>query len=263
MDLITFPPGVLGDEPRRIRVLARGEGWFAVDKPAGLALAADALHPEGAPSLAGAIHAAALAGKPQLTALGIGGCSRIHSLDAEASGVAILACGEGEASALRNSLGSGRWEFTYQFLAQGSSGEPSITCDLPIAKHPTLARMIVSHRQGKRCATIFTREKILGGFELWTALTRENRPNQVRLHAAESGLRLLGEYTYGRVPPVLLSSLKRKYRPGRHAEQPLHPGLALHLQEVRFPAPGSAEAGVRAGRPKTFDALVRRLEEHA
>ncbi len=66
--LITFPPGVLGEAPVRLPVVAQGPGFFAVVKPAGLVVVEDPLH-EGVPALAPALREALRAGKRQLAEL--------------------------------------------------------------------------------------------------------------------------------------------------------------------------------------------------
>jgi len=262
---ITFPPGVLGEDPVRLEVLACGEGWFALDKPAGLLLAPDALHPPETPSIVEAIQAAALAGKPQLTALGIAGCGRVHALDTEISGVAILATSESSAATLRNQLGSGAWEFVYEIVCQGADGPAERRCDRPIVRHadPNRFRMVLSAREGKRCQSHFLRSEAWGGYSLWEVRTADNRPHQVRAHAAECGLRIVGEAVYGRVRNVYLSSLKRGYRPGREQERPLHPGLAAHLRFIRCGQPGSGGFSVESRRPKTLSTLLARLQDAA
>lgn len=260
-DLITFPPGVLGTEPLRLPVLARGAGWFAIAKPAGLLLASDAFHAEEAPSIVAAIHAAALAGKAQLASLGIGGCARIHTLDAEVSGAAVLASTEETAALLRNHIGSGRWEFVHELITEAHDGPDELLCELPLVRHETEPEMVVSHRAGKRCRTQFKLVRRLGRHALWQATTAESRPHQVRVHAAESGLRIVGESLYARVRQVYVSSLKRGYRPGHDDERPLHPGLALHLRVVRA-LPGSRpNVAAEAPLPKSMTALIRRLDE--
>jgi len=262
-DLITFPPGVLGTAPLRLPVVARGEGWFAIAKPPRLLLASDGLHPDDAPSIVGAIHAAATAGKPQLASLGIAGCARIHSLDAEISGAAVLATTEETAALLRNHVGSARWEFIYDLVTEAHDGPDEITCDLPLVRHETEPEIVVSHRTGKRSTTRFRLVRRFARHALWEARTMENRLHQVRVHAAESSLRIVGESHYARVRAVYLSSLKRGYRPGRDDERPLHVGLALHLREIRA-LPGSRPAvAAVAPQPKTLVALIRRLGDHA
>ncbi len=260
--MITFPPGVLAPEPVRLNILARGTGWFAIDKPAGLLLAPDTLHPEDAPSIVGAIHAAATAGKPQLAALGIGGCARIHAMDAEISGVAVLAADPDAAARMRAALGSGRWHFHGELVAETVDGPGEFECDLPLVRHASQPRIIVSHREGKRCRTAFTRLQSLGSHALWRAVTAENRLNQIRVHAAESGLRIAGEALYGRVRAVYLSALKRRYRRGTEDERPLHAGVALHLHRINF-EDSAGPVEIESPRPKSLAALVRRLAQRA
>lgn len=261
-DVITFPPGILTPEPLRLPVLAQGEGWFAIGKPAGLLLAADVFHAEDAPSIVGAIHAAALAGKPQLAALGISGCARVHTLDAELSGAALLASTEEVAALLRNHIGSARWEFVHDLVTEAFDGPGEIVCELPLVRHETEPEMIVSHRAGKRCRTTFTLKERLGRYARWEAHTLENRPHQIRVHAAESGLRIVGEMHYARVRRVFLSSLKRGYRAGRDEERPLHRDIALHLRVVRALAGSRPAVSAEMPLPKTFTALIRRLGEY-
>ncbi len=260
-DLITFPPGVLDPGPVRLSIVARGESWFALDKPAGLILAPDAFHEDNAPTVVTAIHAAATAGKPQLAALGITGCSRIHALDAELGGVVVLASSEKAAPAMRNEIGTGKWEFTYDLVTEAYEGPDTIECDLPLLRHGRLPRMVVSHHAGKRCTTKFTLVRRLGAYVLWEVRTNENRAHQVRAHAAECGLRIVGEFLYVRVRLVYLSALKRDYRPGRDEERPLHPGLALHLRKVTSGKGAAFTVSAESKRPKTLATLIKRLEE--
>jgi len=263
-ECITFPAGVLGAEPARLPVLARGEGWMALAKPAGVSVGSEALEPTAA-DLIGALQSALAAGKPQLLRLGITHAGRVHHIDAAATGAVVLALGAEAEARSRNDVGSQRWEFVFDVLAEANVGdEPApLTCDLPLVRHATEPRMVVSHATGKKCATTFTPVRSLGRWGLWEARTQDNRPHQIRVHARESGLRIPGENTYGRVPRVFLSQLKSKYRAGGDDERPLHPGLALHLREIGFR--GAAEAAIRvvAERPKSFEVLLRRLADSA
>jgi 23S rRNA pseudouridine1911/1915/1917 synthase len=261
-DMLTFPAGALGVDPVRLPIIAREEGWLALNKPAGLAVGADPLEAQHA-DLVSALSAAITAGKPQLAKLGISYVGRVHGLDAVATGVAVLALSPAAETDMRNAVGSQRWEFVYDVLAQtGKHAEDiAIACDLPLARHATEPRMIVSRATGKKCATHFTPARSLGRWTLWEARTRDNRPHQVRVHASERDLRVPGESTYGSVPRVFLSDLKSKYRAGRDLERPLHPSIAMHLREVRFTTSGGVETHVTTPRPKSFEVLLRRLAE--
>jgi 23S rRNA-/tRNA-specific pseudouridylate synthase len=260
-ELITFPAGVLGPDPCRLAVLARGDDFFAVSKPSGVALAPDALE-EGEPSLLDALAAALRAGKPQLERLAIRHCGRVHGLDAPATGAVVIASSpEGEAR-LRNAAGSRRMEFVYDLVAERIDEPREFCCTLPVARHSAQPRMVVSHRTGRKCETLFTPVRELGGHVLWEARTCENRPHQIRLHAAENGLRIPGEHIYGRVSLVYLSRLKAAYRPGRGEERPLHAPLALHLREIVIKSATARVTLACAEMPRSLATMVDLLAEH-
>jgi 23S rRNA-/tRNA-specific pseudouridylate synthase len=263
-DCLTFPAGVLGAEPARLPVLARGDDWIALAKPAGVSVGSEALEPTAADLLV-ALQGALAAGKPQLLTLGITHAGRVHHIDAAATGVVVLALGAGAEARLRNDVGSHRWEFVFDVLAEANVGDEAtpLTCDLPLVRHASEPRMVVSHATGRKCATTFGPVRSLGRWALWEARTRDNRPHQIRVHARESGLRIPGENTYGRVPRVFLSQLRVKYRAGRDDERPLHPGLAVHLREIVFTGPDQTAIRVVAEPPKSFAVLLRRLADSA
>lgn len=258
-ELISFPPGVLGADAVRLPVLVRQADWFAVNKPAGVAVCADPLEP-AAPGLLEAIGAALHAGKPQLQRLGIADCARVHGLDAEATGALVLATSPEAHARLRNAVGSRRVQFVYEFVASGRLA-CEVDCALPLARHSAEPRMVVSHRDGRISETSFRLVRELGEYRVWEARTRENRPHQVRLHAAESGLRIPGEAIYGRVPLVYLSAVKRGFRPGRGEERSLHSPLALHLREIEIHEEG-ATVRVSAPLPRSLAVMIELLERH-
>lgn len=263
-DLITFPAGALGVDPVRLPVLARGDGWLAFSKPADLAFGKDVLCPS-APDLLPAMMAAVTAKKPQLVALGIEHVGRVFPVETAASGVVVIATNPETETRMRNAVGSRKWEFVYDFLAQQTAaGAPTaMTCDLPLVRHATELRMLVSHAGGKKCETMFTPMHSFGRWTRWEARSAENRPHQVRVHAWECGLHIPGDGVYGRVPRVYLSQIKRRYRPSQREERPLHPSLCLHLREVAFPDANGAIIRVEVARPKTLAVMQRRLEEAA
>jgi len=263
-DLITFPSGVLGVDPVRLPVLGQGDGWLAFSKPADMAFGKDVFSP-ASPDLLPALQEAVAAQKPQLISLGIAHVGRVHPVETAASGVVVFATNPKAETRLRNAVGSRQWEFVYDLLAQQTSSDApvALTCDLPLVRHATEPRMTVSHATGKKCETVFTPLHSFGRWTRWEARSAENRPHQVRVHAWECGLHVPGDGLYGRVPRVYLSQIKRRYRPGRRDERPLHPSLCLHLREIAFPEAGGQMVRIECARPKTLEVMQRRLEEAA
>lgn len=259
--LLTFAPGELGPEPLRVPVLRLEPAWFALDKPAGVAAAPDLFRPRGT-DLVRAVRQQLRVGKRQLAALGVSGIHRINDLDTEVGGVLLCAQNEAEADRLRNALGSGLVEFVYRLVARGPGPENAVVCDLPLVADPRENRMAVSHARGRKCATSFRLLRRFRGFSEWEATTVYDRWHQVRLHAFETGLPLVGDRLYGGDTPLLLSELKRRYR--SHGEEaPLHPGPVLHLARMSFPGADGSRVTVESPAPKRFAVVLSRLEQHA
>jgi len=258
---ISFPEGFLGSRPRKFELLTNRADCFAVNKPAGMACYQHdwAL---GRPDFSMALRRSLLEGKPQLARLGIEGVFRVYNLEAEASGALLYAKTEEAEARYRNAFGAEQMDFLFHLLVRPEGEDPERVCALPVARHFEEPRMAVSHKTGKKCETRFRRLRRYGPYELWEARSRQLRLHQVRLHAAESGLRIVGDPLYGANEQLYLSRIKRDYRPGRRPERPLRQGLCLHLLRVEAPAFGSGSGEalvVQAPLHKGFAAALSQL----
>jgi 23S rRNA-/tRNA-specific pseudouridylate synthase len=56
--------------------------------------------------------------------------------------------------------------------------------------------MVISHKTGKKSRTDFRFIENVGPYEHWQATTRFPRPHQIRLHAHECGIGIIGENLY-------------------------------------------------------------------
>lgn len=262
-NFISFPPDTLDPKPVRLPLIARGAEWFALAKPAGLPWRPDAWIPHTT-DIVREVRNQLRAGKPQLVRLGIDAITGIAGPDLVASGVTLFARTSAAADHLANALGSGQVELTYTFLTRSRIIDDAVTCELPLAPHPTEPRMIVSHALGKKTVTHFRHEKRFRGFGLWSATTTFDRMHQLRVHAAEVGLPIIGESRYGAVASVYLSEIKKDYRSTTwRAELPLYGELCLHLAKITFVDSGGTRRTVETPPPKPFAVLLKRLAEHA
>lgn len=257
---ISFPEGYLGSRPARFPLLVNDDELFCLNKPAGMACFQHGWT-QGRPDFTAALRRELLNRKPQLERLGLEGIFRIYNLEAEVSGALLYAKTEAAEGRWRNVFGSRQIEFTYHLLAETEAPERELACDLPVAAHFNEDRALVSHATGKKCETRFRYLRAYGRFQLWEAKTRDMRLHQVRLHAAELGLRILGDRLYGGAPPIYLSSLKRGYRGDRERERPIYDGLCLHLLSLAFEAPGVCREPIHAPLPERFATLLKRLED--
>lgn len=252
-----FPPPLLGLRPLRLPVIWDDGDLLALDKPPGLLVTADKMHPR-LPVLTEAIRHEAARGKPECVRAGIGpeGLLAIFAFDPEITGPALFARTAAAAEHWRNAYGSSLLCLHFHLLTERAPDRPEVHCELPIARHATQPRMLVSHTTGKQAATTFTRIERIGAHQLWEARTNYLRPHQVRLHARECGFEIPGEYLYGRTPPLLLSRIKRGYRPSRtREEQPLHTEPLLHLARIALPDGRVIDAAP----PRTFTAVLNQL----
>jgi 23S rRNA-/tRNA-specific pseudouridylate synthase len=117
--------------------------------------------------------------------------------------------------------------------------------------------MFISHKTGKKACTHFRFLKSYGPYALWEARASFVRLHQIRYHAADEGLAIVGETLYAEEAPLYLSQFKRKYT-GRDRERPLYEGLYLHLAELRMPFWGNESITIEY--PKKFEVMLKKLE---
>jgi 23S rRNA pseudouridine955/2504/2580 synthase len=259
---ISFPEGRLSEASLRLDLIADFEGWFAVSKPPGLVLVADPWQ-AGRADLISALRTEITAGKKQLATLGIVAPNAINRIDVDESGVAILAKNDDAGAVLKDLLGSSGLKMTYELLAEGSSEDSVIECSLPLSRHREQQCVLVSHRSGKKASTTFRRIESFGSVSQWEAETSYSRLHQIRIHAAECGLGILGERLYRSVPLVHLSDLKKNFRRRGRPERPIYGHIALHLKRVEIVFPDQTPITVEAPPPRRYAVLIKRLREYS
>lgn len=256
-----FPAPLLGTDSLRLPVVYDDGERMALAKPAGVLVQQDAWYPR-LPVLVEAIRYQAAQAKPEFVKMGIGqaGLWAVTDLDAECAGPLLLARSRDVAEDLRNKFGSSSFSFTYEFVTQAAAAEEPVTCDLPLARHERLPRMLVSHTTGKIAQTVFAAQDRVGAYFRCTAQTRFPRRHQILLHASESGLPVLGDRLYAKSTPVMLSHLKRDYtfRQDRD-ERPLYDGPAYYLKEIQL----DGECRIVMPSPPRWQALLRQLGKYS
>ena len=152
----------------------------------------------------------------------------IHRLDAETSGVLLLAKSLGAVNSLSRLFGSRRIEKRYLAVVTGEPPQTSWSCHRKLAPDPSrIGRMKIDARQGKPAETVFQVLRSERGLALIEARPVTGRTHQIRLHLASCGLPVLGDCLYGGAPPASeLSSNRLRLFP-----------LALRAIEVSYRDP--------------------------
>ncbi len=260
---IGFPPPLLGEQPIRLPVLLSGDGFFAIEKPYGIGSSA---HPwwKNAPDMQNAIAVQAEAKKRELDVLGISEVKTVYPLEPEVNGIIIFTTNNDSASLWNNAFGSNQLEFTFQFISRNnetSNGSNDIVCDLPLVQHRENPVMVVSHHYGKKAFTHFRRLKTWRNYSLWEATTQHFRIHQVRAHANECAISVVGDSMYRGSQPILLSSLKKKYRGDKETERPMHDYPLIELLKIRDLRPDTGSMDVTLNPSRKFASVLKKLAE--
>ena len=247
-----------------IPVLFEDTHLLALDKPAGLLISPDR-HDPARPNLITLLHAGIAAGKPWAAGRQLTYLSHAHRLDADTSGVLLLAKAKSVLVALANLFSAEKTDQRFLALVHGSPKDERLEVNAKLAPHQTQPGMRrVQPKTGKKASTRFEVLERFRDYSLLRCQPVTQRPHQIRVHLQNSGLRIVGDALYGG-GPLLLSKLKRDFRlkPGR-VERPLISSPALHAESLSLPHPVTGEAlAISAPWPKDLRVAVKYLREFA
>lgn len=247
-----------------IPVLFEDAHLLALDKPPGLHTSPDRHAPER-PSLMQLLHAGIAVGKPWAVERGLAYLANAHRLDAETSGVLLLAKSKPVLVALADHFGSEQSGLRFVALVRGVPREAQFEIGAKLAPNPLRPGLLrVDPRLGQRSRTVVTVTERFRSHALLDCRPLPPRPHQVRAHLQNMGLRVVGDAAYGG-EPLLLSELKRGYRlkPGRE-ERPLVFTAAVHAGQLTLPHPiTGAELAITAPWPKALKVAVKYLRQLA
>jgi 23S rRNA pseudouridine1911/1915/1917 synthase len=247
-----------------IPVLFEDEFLLAINKPAGLLVSPDRNAPER-PSLMQLLHRAIAAGAPWAKSRAVSYLSHCHRLDAETTGVFLLAKSKPILSDLLNLFGSEKPVRRFAALVRGSVEQDPFTVNAKIAPHPLKPGLMqVDASAGKRAVTEFTVRERFAGYSFLECRPFTDRPHQIRVHLRHVRHPLLGDAAY-RGPPLWLSSLKPNYRlkEGK-TERALLSRPALHAEHLSFEHPMTSQpVEISAPLPKDIFVALKYLRLYA
>lgn len=236
----------LHEEPLSIAlpVIARGEGWLAVDKPSGIPV-----HPVNRVRENSLIRLLRRQeGEPELRL--------VHRLDRETTGVLLIAARPDTARALSLAFERGRVEKEYLALVAGEVSEDEGRVDLPIGDRA--GRKVFVRREagsGQPARTRWRVERRLPGRTLLRLFPETGRRHQIRVHLAALGHPILGDILYGRPDRDYLDLVTGTRDARREEGAPAR--QLLHCARLGFADPGTrAERVVEAPLPADFAASL-------
>jgi 23S rRNA pseudouridine1911/1915/1917 synthase len=246
-----------------IPVLFEDEHLLALDKPAGLLTSPDRHDPKQ-PSLISLLHEGIAAGKPWVTPdrKYLANC---HRLDADTSGVLLLAKNKEALVALADQFGTTQPARRYLVLVAGAPMEDQFDVDAKLMPHPLKPGLMrLDRNYGKKTLTQFAVLERFRGYTLLRAEPVIERMHQIRLHLKFRKLHVVGDSLY-RGAPLRLSKIKRRYeaKPGEE-ERPLISRAAIHAEELEINHPVTGERLViKAPLPKDFSVGLKYLRRFA
>ncbi len=212
-------------------VLARGRGWLAVDKPAGIPV-----HPVNRIRENSLIRMLRRQERHP-------GLRLVHRLDRETTGVLLVACDSATASRLSRAFMRHEVLKEYLALVAGRVRERCGLIDLPIgaaAESRVFVRRAAGH--GQPAVTEWAVAEYQDGRTLLRVRPTTGRRHQIRVHLQAIGHPILGDILYGRPDDDYLD-LVRGTGDARHAAGGPRRQL-LHCSRLVFPDPHD-EAGPR------------------
>ena len=188
----------------------------------------------------------------------------IHRLDKETSGIIMFAKDEETHKYFSKQFEERTVEKFYLGLVHGSMPGKTGSIDAPIMEHPVFKGQMVINRKGKPSLTDYEEVMELGKYSLVKFKIHTGRTHQIRVHAKHLGHPLVCDPLYGDGKPVLLSSIKKKFKLSKHDEEerPMLDRTALHSSELKFKDAAGKEYQLEAPLPKDLRALVQQLQKN-
>jgi 23S rRNA pseudouridine955/2504/2580 synthase/23S rRNA pseudouridine1911/1915/1917 synthase len=188
----------------------------------------------------------------------------VHRLDKDTSGLILFAKTEESHKFLSRLFEARSIEKYYVGIVLGNPSPASGEIELPIGEHPIQKGMMQVHRNGKAAHTSYQVLEAGRSFSLVSFQLHTGRTHQIRVHAKSIGHPLACDLLYGDGKPVLLSSFKKNYKPGKHdiEERPMIDRLALHSFKLVFIDEDGVRRELQADVPKPFSALMQQVKKN-
>jgi 23S rRNA pseudouridine1911/1915/1917 synthase len=201
---VTLPPPRPAEPPRPVEglvVLYEDDDIMVVDKPRGVAA-----HPTpgwSGPTVIGGLtaagHTVATSGAAERQGI-------VHRLDANTTGVMVVAKSEPAYSALKRAFRERTVDKRYHALVQGHPDPLRGTVDAPIGRHPSGDGRFAVVSEGRPSVTHYDTLEAFRAASLVSVRLETGRTHQIRVHMAAIRHPCVGDLLYG-ADPVLAARL--------------------------------------------------------
>jgi 23S rRNA pseudouridine955/2504/2580 synthase/23S rRNA pseudouridine1911/1915/1917 synthase len=187
----------------------------------------------------------------------------VHRLDKDTSGLIIFAKNEESHKHLSLQFEERKTEKIYRGLVIGSPFEKKGTINKPIAENMVTRGTMIIHQRGKEAITDYEVVEDFGIYSWIQFRIHTGRTHQIRVHMKDLGHPIVCDELYGDGKPVLVSSLKSKFKLSKNEEEerPILSRLALHAYRLKFTAINGKAIELEAPLPKDIKATLQQLEK--
>lgn len=230
-------------------IIQENEDWVAINKPSGLLSIPDREGKEISLKI--------------LLKEKYGNIFTVHRLDKDTSGLIIFAKNETAHKFLSQQFEARQTQKIYQGLVIGVPAEEEGSIDAPIAEHPAQNGTMIVHRKGKEALTDYKLLESFGIYSLLQFRIHTGRTHQIRVHMKDIGHPIVCDPLYGDGKPVLVSSLKSKFKLSKDVEEerPILGRLALHAFQLNFTGMDGKMVAIEAPLPKDMRATLQQLQK--
>ena len=228
-------------------IIEESNDWVALNKPSGLLSIPDRVGKD--------------ISLKQLLKGRYGEIFTVHRLDKDTSGLIVFAKNAATHKHLSEQFQDRQARKIYLGLVIGSPMNKTGILDGPIAEHPAIKGLMIVHRKGKESVTEY---KVLEDFGIYSWLEFRiltGRTHQIRVHMKDIGHPVVCDKLYGDGKPLLVSSLKARYKLSKKEEEekPLLNRLALHAFQLVFEDLGGRSIELEAPLHKDMKAALQQL----
>jgi len=187
----------------------------------------------------------------------------VHRLDKDTSGLIVFAKNERAHRHLSIQFEERQTEKIYVGIVVGVPALKKGTINLPIAENTVTRGTMIIHRRGKEAITDYELLEEFGRYAWMQFRIHTGRTHQIRVHFKDLGHPIVADPLYGDGKPLLLSSIKSKFKLSKTEleERPLLNRLALHALQLKFTGLSGEKAELEAPIPKDLKATLQQLNK--